>query len=249
MPRQALLRNTSFLFATCGLAVAGIAAVAPARPALARVVIDTSRPDSDKAQDAARKPAMMIRFAQIKPKQTVVELLPGDGYFTRVFSNAVGARGRIIAVEPGKKDMIRALSRDPRRGNIFLSSGAFDRFAADGTVDIVWTSRNYHDLKGPSVPADTAARVNKAAFAALKPGGYYVVLDHSAAPGSGTRDVDTLHRIDAETVKAEVIAAGFVLDDESPLLANPDDARTAAVFDPSIKGRTDQFILRFKKPG
>ena len=76
-----------------------------------------------------------------------------------------------------------------------------------------------------------------------------MVLDHSAAPGSGTRDVDTLHRIDAETVKAEVIAAGFVLDDESPLLANPDDARTAAVFDPSIKGRTDQFILRFKKPG
>lgn len=249
MPRQALLRNTSFLFATCGLAVAGIAAVAPARPALARVVIDTSRPDSDKAQDAARKPAMMIRFANIKPKQTVVELLPGDGYFTRVFSNAVGARGRIIAVEPGKKDAIRALTREPRRGNVIPSSGALDRFVSPGTADVVWTSRNYHDLKGAGAPAGSAALVNKAAFEALKPGGYYVVLDHSAAPGSGVRDVDTLHRIDAETVKADVLAAGFVLDGESPLLANSADARTAAVFDPSIKGRTDQFVLRFKKPG
>ena len=90
--------------------------------------------------------------------------------------------------------------------------------------------------------------MNKAIFDALKPGGVYVILDHAAQAGSGVRDTNTLHRIDIETVKAEVMAAGFVLDGTSTLLANPDDAHTLNVFDGKIRGHTDTFILKFRKP-
>lgn len=250
MTRQALLRNTSFLFAAFGLAVAGTALVVPVEPALAQVTaVDPGRPAADKAQDANRKPGMMVKFARIKRGDTVVEILPGEGYFTRVFSNAVGPKGKVVAAEPSSSDAIKALAGEPARKNVEPYAGSFDNVAAAGAADVVWTSRNYHDLKGAKAPADASERLNKAAFAALKPGGYYVVLDHSAAAGSGTRDCDTLHRIDAEAVKAEVLAAGFVLDGESPLLANKADTRTVAVFDPSIQGKTDQFVLRFRKPG
>lgn len=249
MPRQILLRNTSFLFAACGLAIAGIAAFSPVRPALAQVVaIEPGRPAADKAQDATRKPGMMVKFARIKRGDTVVEILPGEGYFTRIFSNAVGPKGKVIASEPATSDAIKALAGEAGRANIEPFAGSFDGIGPEGSADVVWTSRNYHDLKGAKAPADATERLNKAVFAALKPGGYYVVLDHSAEAGSGTRDCDTLHRIDADAVKAEVLAAGFVLDGESPMLVNKADTRTLAVFDPSIRGKTDQFVLRFKKP-
>ena len=120
--------------------------------------------------------------------------------------------------------------------------------APAGTADRVWTAQNYHDLHGPKVPPGTVSFINKAIFAALKPGGYYIVIDHSAAAGSGLRDVDTLHRIDAEALKAEVLQAGFVFDGESKILANPEDDRTKMVFDPAIRGKTDQFAYRFMKP-
>ncbi|APZ99095.1 hypothetical protein BWQ93_11785 [Sphingopyxis sp. QXT-31] len=250
MTRQALLRNTSYLFAALGLAVAGTALVVPVEPVRAQVAAaDPGRPAADKAQDAQRKPAMMVRFARIKRGHRVIEILPGGGYFTRVFSNAVGRFGKVIAVEPSSSGAMQALAREPGRSNVALLSGSFDSIGPAGKADVVWTSRNYHDIKGAKAPTDAAERLNRAAFAALKPGGYYVVLDHSAAAGSGTRDCDTLHRIDAEAVKAEVLAAGFVLDGESPLLANKADTRTVAVFDRSIQGKTDQFVLRFKKPG
>ncbi len=250
MTRQALLRNTSYLFAALGLAVAGTALVVPVQPALAQVAaVEPGRPAADKAQDANRKPGMMVKFARIKRGDTVVEILPGEGYFTRIFSNAVGPRGKVYATELRDPAGAQAIAAEPGRGNIEAYAGKAGDIAPAGVADVVWTSRNYHDLKGAKVPADTADQVNKAAFAALKPGGYYVVLDHSAAAGSGLRDVDTLHRIDAETVKAEVLAAGFVFEGASPMLVNKADARTLPVFDDAIKGRTDQFVLRFRKPG
>lgn len=243
------LNRKSIAFITaCGIAALGAAAVAPLTPVAARAtLVDPGRPADDIAQDAVRKPGMMVQFARIKRGATIVELLPGEGYFTRVFSNAVGPKGKVLAWEPKTSEAMTALAADKRRSNVTPVAGAIDAMAPAGTADVVWTSRNYHDLKSAKRPADTAQRVNAAAFAALKPGGYYVVLDHSAATGSGTRDCDTLHRIDAEAVKAEVVAAGFVFDGESPLLANAADSRSAAVFDPAIRGHTDQFVLRFKK--
>ena len=250
MSRPALLRSTSYFFAAFGLAVAGVAVALPVEPAHAQVAaVEPGRPAADKAQDVNRKPGMMVKFARIKRGDTVVEILPGEGYFTRIFSNAVGPKGKVYATELRDPAKAQAIAAEPGRGNIEVFTGKLDDIAPAGVADVVWTSRNYHDLKGPKVPADGAARINKAAFAALKPGGYYVVLDHSAAPGSGVRDVDTLHRIDAEAVKAEVLAAGFVLEGESPMLINKADKRTLPVFDDAIKGRTDQFVLRLKKPG
>lgn len=250
MSRHTLLRTTSGLFAAVGFGVAALALAVPVQPAAAQVAaVDPGRPATDKAQDASRKPGMMVKFARIQRGDTVVELLPGEGYFTRIFSNAVGPKGKVIAAAPGESDAMKALAAESARKNVELFAGSFDSVGPAGAADVVWTSRNYHDLKGSKAPADATERMNKAAFAALKPGGYYVVLDHSAAAGSGTRDCDTLHRIDAEAVKAEVLAAGFVLDGESPMLVNKADTRTASVFDASIKGRTDQFVLRFRKPG
>ena len=179
-------------------------------------------------------------------------MLPGAGYFTRVFSDAVGPKGKVYAYWPQSfakaAEGSRMINAEPGRGNIIAFVGPLNQIAPAGIADVVWTSQNYHDLKGPRVPADGTAQVNKAAWDALKPGGLYVILDHSAAAGSGLRDVDTLHRIDAATLKAEVIAAGFVFDGESKALANPADDRKLNVFNPAIRGHTDQFTYRFRKP-
>ncbi|HYC74521.1 hypothetical protein [Brevundimonas sp.] len=115
-------------------------------------------------------------------------------------------------------------------------------------LDLVFTAQNYHDLHLAPFPADTASKVNAAVLRALKPGGLYVIVDHHALAGSDLAAADTLHRIDLEAVKREVTAAGFVLEAESDLLADPADPRTASVFDPSIRGKTSQFMLRFRKP-
>jgi predicted methyltransferase len=236
----------------------GMLAVAAAMlivaPAIAQPA--ASRPAADIANDAMRKPEAMVAFAQVKPGQTVVDLLPGAGYFTRVFSDAVGPGGKVIALLPeGLVKMrpqalsgMQALTREPGRANVSVSVTNMESLAPAGTVDLVWTSRNYHDLHGASMPAGTVAAVNKAAFDALKPGGLYVVLDHAAAPGSGLRDVSTLHRIDPAAVKQEVAAAGFKFDGESDVLVNKADDHSKAIFDPSLRGHTDQFVYRFRKP-
>ena len=214
------------------------------------------RPAADIARDTARKPAEMVRFAGIRRGQTVVDLLPGGGYFTRIFSAAVGLRGRVIALipaahaarAPDEVTKLKALAAEPGYGNVAVVVAPLSTIAPAGTADVVWTAQNYHDLHNPALPADTVAGVNKAVFEALKPGGVYLVVDHAAAAGSSLRDVDTLHRIDPAVVKAEVMAAGFVFDSESLALASAADDHTKVVFDPAIRGRTDQFTYRFRKP-
>ena len=217
---------------------------------------NSTRPAADVERDANRKPAEMVTFAKIAPGQTVVDMLPGGGYFTRVFSQAVGPKGHVVALVPDQyaarkpeaATVIQALAAEPAYKNVEAAVRSLGNVGAPGTVDRVWTAQNYHDLHLKSVPAGTVDGVNKAVFAALKPGGYYVILDHSAAAGSGLRDVDTLHRIDAATLKAEVTAAGFAFGGESKVLANAADDRTKMVFDPAIRGKTDQFVYRFVKP-
>jgi predicted methyltransferase len=214
------------------------------------------RPAEDVARDTARKPAEMVEFAMIKPGQTVVDMLPGSGYFTRVFSQAVGPKGHVIALvsdqyakmNPKAGTDITTLAAEPAYSNVEAAIRSLGDVAPAGTADVVWTAQNYHDLRSKNLPPETAAGINMAVFAALKPGGYYVIIDHKAATGSGITAVDTLHRIDAEALKAEVTSAGFLFDGESTLLANPADDRTKMVFDPAIRGKTDQFVFRFKKP-
>jgi predicted methyltransferase len=150
------------------------------------------------------------------------------------------AGGRDFAAKP------RALAADPNYGNVSVLEISFTQLTTPEPVDLYFTAQNYHDLH--NFPGLDIAAFNKAVFDSLKPGGLYVVLDHSAEAGSGVRDTATLHRIDPDAVKKEVSAAGFVFVASSSVLANAADPRTANVRDPSVRGKTDQFILKFRKP-
>jgi predicted methyltransferase len=233
-------------------AMAGQAAPDPASYAAA--LAEPSRPAEDRARDEARHAAETLAFAQVRPGQKIADMIIGGGYFTRLFSAAVGPEGRVTAWQPAEFIAFMAsygesLTAVDALDNVDGINSSMGAPAFPAGLDLVFTAQNYHDLHLNVAPAETAATVNAAVFRALKPGGLYVIVDHHAVAGSPLTASDTVHRIDIEAVKREVQAAGFVLDGESDILANPDDPRTASVFDPSIRGRTSQFMLRFRKPG
>lgn len=225
--------------------------------AVAAAVADSSRPDSDTAQDANRKPQQTLAFSGVKPGDQVADYVADSGYFTRLFSSVVGSKGHVYAVEPTAFFRFKAFpgavaelqGYAVAHPNVTVTTAA----AVEGLrfpekLDLFWISRNYHDLHDKFMgPVETVA-FNKAVYKALKPGGVYVVLDHSAAAGAPADVTETLHRIESSTVRREVEAAGFKFDSESSVLANPADPRTARVFDPTIRGHTDQFILKFRRP-
>lgn len=228
-------------------------------------VADSARPAADTGRDHDRKPAELIAFAGIKPGDQVADVMPGGGYFTRLFSKVVGPQGHVYAIvpesiakaKPQALGPIKALAADPAYGNISVAIQPYERLGVAAPLDVVWTSQNYHDVYGAvsvfavngTSGADETAKLDAAAFKALKPGGIYIVIDHAAKPGSAGRDAGTLHRIDPATVIAQVQAAGFVLEARSDLLSNPQDGRDKAIFAPEIKGHTDKFVLKFRKPG
>ena len=209
---------------------------------------------ADAMTDPAMKRAEVIAFIGVKPGDKVADVMTGR--FLRALSAAVGPTGKVYAVEPAElvkahpeiMGILKGLTADPAYANVVLSTPAIDSPALPTGLDAVFIRQDYHDLHDKFMgPADVAA-FNRHVFAALKPGGVFVVLDHAAAAGSGLRDTDTLHRIDPAAVKTEVTAAGFVFDGESAVLSNPADDRSKMVFDPAIRGHTDQFLYRFRKP-
>jgi predicted methyltransferase len=253
-----MTRTLLFAAALTVLLVGAAPATQPAIPRyIEKAVADSNRPETDRSRDANRKPAACLAFAGVKPGEQVVELLPGSGYFTRLFSDIVGPKGKVYAVAPPRRPNtpadrpdpaapVQAIAGDPHYSNVVVMVGRFSDLQLPKDVDLVWTSQNYHDLH--NIANVNVLDIDKGVFAALKPGGIYLVLDHSAEQGSGFRDTSTLHRIDEEAVKKEVMLAGFEFLGESEALRNPNDPRTAKVFDPSIRGKTDQFILKFRKP-
>ncbi len=248
----------------CILAIGfAVALTAPASRAakppefIAAAIADSHRPDGDKQRDENRKPAEVMAFTGVKPGDAVAELLPGAGYFTRILSKIVGANGHVYALTPAPlpdapADMpdfaarVKAIAADPNYSNVSVVIEPFSQLKAPAPVDLVWTSQNYHDLH--NFPGLDVGVFNQMVFDTLKPGGIYLILDHEAEAGSGTRDTSTLHRIDMETVKKEVLAAGFVLVGTNDALRQPGDQHLVKVFDPSVRGKTDQFILKFRKP-
>jgi len=224
---------------------------------LTAAVGDSARPAEDTQRDADRKPGETLAFAGVKPGEQVVELAAGGGYFTRLLSAAVGPKGKVtVIVSPPKPDAaagaplpgapVRAIAADPHYANVQISVQRVAELTVPEKADLVWTTQNYHDFH--NIPDVDVATINKAVFAALKPGGTYFVLDHAAEAGSGARDTNTLHRIDKAAAIKEVEAAGFKLKGESGILANKADPHTAKVFDAAIRGHTDQFVLKFTKP-
>ncbi|GAA0244254.1 class I SAM-dependent methyltransferase [Rhodanobacter caeni] len=223
--------------------------------AITRAVADPAR-QADRADDARRKVAQVMAFTQVKPGQKVLELIPGSGYFTRVFSAVVGTQGHVYAVVPdeyAKVDSegvstIKALAADPHYANVSVLTQPAAMLRAPESVDLVFTSQNYHDYPDPFMGKVDPVTLDRQAFAALKPGGVFVVIDHVAPAGSGMRDTNTLHRIDPAIVKSQAKLAGFVFDGQSDALRNPADPHDIKVFDKSIRGHTDQFMYRFRKP-
>jgi len=227
---------------------------APTPPGVAAAVADSGRPAADVSRDVARKPADMLTFAGVKSGDVVLELLPGGGYFTRVISKAVGPSGHLYAAAPDPKSgdaepAASAIAADPNYGNVSVVGITPAAIGALPPLDLVWTAQNYHDMHLTRVHADVPT-FDKLLFGKLKPGGVLLIIDHAALPGAPvTETADKLHRIDPAAVRQEVEAAGFKFEGESDVVRNPADPHTALVFDPSIRGKTDQFVFKFRKPG
>jgi predicted methyltransferase len=231
------------------------AAAAPALPAnIAAAVADKGR-DADRDADARRHPGEVIAFSGVKAGDKVVDLIPGSGYFTRIFSKVVGPRGHVYMIWPN--EYAKEAQPDPVKNealaktgypntSVILQPGA--AFATPEPVDLVFTVQNYHDYPDKFMGKIDPMVLNRAVFKALKPGGVFLVVDHTAEAGSGMRDTDTLHRIDPAIVKKQAADAGFVFEGESKVLRNPADDLKKLVFDKAIRGHTDQFIYKFRKP-
>jgi predicted methyltransferase len=225
--------------------------------AIDAAVQDSARPDSDTSRDADRKPAQTLEFIGVKPGDKIADYAAGAGYFTRLFAGAVGDKGHVYASVPSPlfkypnivKGIADVQSYAMNHSNVTVTfASSLEAAKYPEKLDVFWIAQNYHDLHDNFMgPVDLKA-FNRTVFAALKPGGIYIVLDHSAVKGSPPDVTDTLHRIEAATVRREVEAAGFKFVSESAILENPADPRTAGVFDASIRDRTDQFILKFSRP-
>jgi predicted methyltransferase len=241
-------KKTLVCLASLAITFGGYAmAAAPEAAPFQSVLADPIRPPEDVARDANRKPAQLLAFAGIRKGMKIAELAPGGGYFTRILTGAVGDSGHVYAITARPSPALQALAE--KRHNLTLVGGSPGTIPVPGQVDVVWTTQNYHDFKNSKLPTgDAAQSYDSEAFRVLKPGGIYFIADHEAAAGAGASQTSTLHRIEDSVVRREVEAAGFRLDAESGLLRNPADNHTARVQDPSIRGKTDQFILKFRKP-
>jgi predicted methyltransferase len=250
------MKASHFAAAAAVALVGGVFAVRAADaipPNIAAAVANPNRPDADKTRDAARKPAEVLAFAGVKPGEQVLELIPGGGYFTRVLSGAVGPSGHVTEAVPliGGADMAKAsngVAADPHFTNVSEAPMTPDTLnKAAGQYDLIWTSQNYHDLHLTQLKLDVVG-LDKQFYAALKPGGVFFIEDHAAKPGTGISTTDQMHRIDEDFLKQEVESVGFKLVGESDVLRNPADDHSLIVFNPAIRGHTDQFLLKFKKP-
>ena len=224
--------------------------------ALDAALADPAREDQREAADAPRKPGPLIALAGVKPGDKVLDLIPGTGYWTRMFSKIVGPQGKVYAVWPeayartamGNVATLRQLSTDKYYGNIVTQIQPGTRLTAPEALDVVWTSQNFHDYPDEFMGKGDPSALARDAFKILKPGGTFLVIDHRAKPGRGLADTDALHRIDPAEVRKIVEAAGFRFAGESKVLDNPADPLGVPVFDKSIRGRTSQFAYKFVKP-
>lgn len=220
-------------------------------------VADPRRPEADRAEDARRKPESALEFFRVAPGMTVFEIEAGAGWYTELLAHLVGPGGSVVMQNPeGFRafvgEQIDARLAEGRLANVRPSLSNFDALdAPDASVDVATWVQGPHELyytPSEGVTLGDPARSYAEIFRILKPGGVFAAIDHSALAGAPESIGNELHRVDRAIVVEMAGAAGFTLEAESDFLANPDDPRTITVFDPAIRGKTDQFALRFRKP-
>jgi len=209
-------------------------------PAIEAALANKSRSAKNVARDPLRKPATILALTGVKKGDTVVDLFSGGGYYTELFSHIVGDEGHVVAHGTyAKKEMVEGLGN----ASLVLSN---ELEGVDAGVDVIFTAMNYHDLMNAS--PDGRDAILAAWFSKLNSGGVLVVIDHNAADGEGDTVTNTTHRVEDAFVKAEVTTAGFEFVKSIDALRNPHDDHTKGPFDPSIRGKTDRFVLKFRKP-
>jgi predicted methyltransferase len=224
--------------------------------ALDSALADPKRKEQADASDARRKPGALIALSGVSPGDKVLDLIPGNGYWTRIFSKIVGPGGKVYAVWPqayartatGNVQQLREMAADKYYGNIVVEVQPSTTLTAPEPVDLVWTSQNFHDYPDEFMGKGDPSALARDAFKILRPGGTFMIVDHAAKPGRGLADTDTLHRVDPAAVRKIVEGAGFRFAGESNALNNPQDPLDIAVFDRSIRGHTSQFAFKFVKP-
>ena len=231
------------------IAFAGTATCAEIPGYVVRAIANPTRSKAERDDDAHRLPAETIAFAGVAPGMVVGEFIPFYGYFTRMLSDVVGARGRIYGIENvnwSNTAFDRKLMG--QRRNIFLRRSKLGEFDLPEKIDLFWITQNYHDLHIAEYGHVDLAAFNRRVFDVLKPGGIYFISDQAANPGTSEDQIAALHRIDKAQVISEVTAAGFRLVGESDALRHEHDDRTRSIFDSIVRGQTDQFMLKFQKP-
>jgi predicted methyltransferase len=244
------------LVATALLAlVTPFAAQAQTVPAnITAALADPARPADERARDAARHSGEILALAGIKPGDKVADFLMGGGFWTRILSPAVGPTGHVYAFQASEFISFRAAYATEQDAavkgyaNVTPVRMSLGQVAFAEPLDAIVTVQNYHDLHLKQAPPGAAAYIAGRLFAALKPGGVLLVVDHVANTDPGFAAPDALHRIDPAAARAELESVGFKFEAESPLLRNPADAHTANVFTPEIRGKTDQFVHLYRKP-
>lgn len=221
---------------------------------LAQRLAHPDRPAADRARDADRRPAQVVAFLGVEPGMTAIDLVAFGGYYTEVLSLAVGPEGRVYAQNSpyvlklrdgvADKEISARLAGDRLPNVERLDRDLKDAGIAPGSVDVAVTALNFHDIYNGRGP-EAAAAFLAAVFGLLEPGGLLGLIDHAGNPGA---DNEKLHRIDEALVTAAVRSAGFEIEATSDILRNPDDDRSKSVFDPEIRGRTDRFVMRLRKP-
>jgi predicted methyltransferase len=237
------------------LASAAQAAPPAVKPYLAAALADPARGDV-RSIDARRRTGPVLAFSGVKPGDKVAELIPGQGYFSKIFSKVVGSKGRVYLIWPDEyakvahpdPEVDRQLAATPAFANMRVLSEPAAAFSTPERVDLVFTAQNYHDYPDAFMGHVDPVAFDRAVYRSLKPGGVFLVVDHVAEAGSGLRDTDTLHRIDPTLVRQEVQSVGFKFEGELSALRNPADDHKLKVFDPAIRGHTDQFVYKFRKP-
>jgi predicted methyltransferase len=237
------------------LTLAGCATQSPplTQDQITAVLAAPDRSEADKDNDGRRKAREMLAFIDARPGMRILDVGSGGGYTAELLSRIAGANGRVYAhnnplfMKNIIKDRFAQRQKNYPAANLSLTVQPFENplpaDVAKGSIDLVTFMFVYHDLGW--VEADRAA-VNRAVFEALKPGGYYVIADHSGRPGTGITESKSLHRIEEALLRREVEAAGFKLVAQGNFLRNPNDPRDKSVFKPAQPN--DEFVLKFQKP-